>query len=46
MAVLSWGKPTVEFIKSTEVKPNAVWAKMPEIVEGTAILETTEGELI
>jgi hypothetical protein len=46
MAVLSWGKPTVEFIKSTEVQPNAKWEKMPEIVEGTAILETTEGELI
>lgn len=46
MAVLSWGKPTVEFTKSTSGAPGTEWTEMPEIVEGTAILETTEGELI
>lgn len=48
MAVLSWGKPTVEFTKSEGGAPgtSAVWTAMPEIVEGTAQLETTEGELI
>lgn len=48
MAVLSWGKPTVEYTKSTGGEPGAeaTWDKMPEIVEGTAQLETTEGELV
>lgn len=46
MAVLSWGKPTVEFTESVAGAPSTSWTAMPEIVEGTATLETTEGELI
>lgn len=46
MAVLSWGKPTVEFTESVSGAPGSSWTEMPEIVEGTAQLETTEGELI
>lgn len=46
MAILSWGKPTVEFTTSTLGVPGTTWTPMPEIVEGTATLETTEGELI
>jgi hypothetical protein len=42
MAVLSWGKPTVEFKSSSASE----WTAFPEIVEDTAALETTEGELI
>lgn len=44
--VLGWGKPTVEFTKSTLGVPGDEWTSMPEIVENTATLETTEGELI
>lgn len=32
--------------KGGEPESGATWSKMPEIVEGTATLETTEGELI
>lgn len=48
MAILSWGKPKVEYTPSTggEAGSGATWKEMPEIVEGTATLETTEGELI
>lgn len=46
MAILSWGKPTVEFTESVAGAPSASWTEMPEIVEGTSTLETTEGELI
>lgn len=48
MAILSWGKPTVEFTESVGGAPaeGATWTAMPEIVEDTATLETTEGELI
>lgn len=48
MAILSWGKPTVEFTESVGGAPTegATWTPMPEIVEDTATLETTEGELI
>lgn len=46
MAILSWGKPTVEFTESVAGAPSTSWTEMPEIVEGTSTLETTEGELI
>lgn len=46
MAVLSWGKPTVEFTESKLGVPGSTWTAFGEIVEGTAQLETTEGEII
>ena len=46
MAVLNWGSPKIEFTKTTNGKPaiNATWSLMPDIVEGTTILETTAGD--
>jgi hypothetical protein len=44
MAVLSWGKPTVEFKKTTDTSSD--WGTFAEIVEDSASLEVTEGELI
>lgn len=44
MAVLSWGKPTVEFKKSSDT--SSTWTPFEEIVEDTSALEVTEGELI
>lgn len=45
MAILSWGKPTVEFTKSTDGAPasSATWTKFPEIKENTAKLTPTKG---
>lgn len=46
MAVLNWGKPTIEFCKYIDGKfPDApVWETMPTAVEGTVTMETAEGE--
>lgn len=47
MAVLSWGKPKVEYAKSTGTSTDpTTWDTMPEIKEDSASLEVTEGELI
>ena len=46
MSVLSWGKPTVEFGKSTAGAQATNWETMPEIVENTAQLNTTEGAIV
>lgn len=50
MAVLSWGKPTVEFIETDETTGLApaegTWNKFGEIKEDSSSLEVTEGELI
>lgn len=45
MAVLSWGKPKVEFTKSVDgaPAPSATWTEMPAIKEDTAKLTTTKG---
>lgn len=45
MAILSWGKPNVEFTKSTDGAPasSAEWKKFPEIKENTAKLTPTKG---
>lgn len=44
MAVLSWGKPTVEFKKTSDA--SGTWTAFGEIVEDSSALEVTEGELI
>lgn len=44
MAVLSWGKPTVEFKKTSDA--SGTWTPFGEIVEDSSALEVTEGELI
>jgi hypothetical protein len=44
MAVLSWGKPTVEFKKTSDT--SGTWTTFGEIVEDSSALEVTEGELI
>lgn len=47
MAVLSWGKPTVEFgIPGAEGAAPTKWNPFPEIVEGTAQLTTEEGSVM
>lgn len=46
MSVLSWGKPKVEFGKSVNRGQATEWEVMPEIVQGTAQLTTTEGTLV
>lgn len=50
MAVLSWGKPTVEFTETdptTGVASTSVsWKAFGEIKEDSASLDVTEGELI
>lgn len=50
MAVLSWGKPKVEFAKtdaSTGLGPaTSGWSAFGEIKEDSASLDVTEGELI
>ena len=45
MAILSWGKPTVEcIITTTGTAPTSgTWITMPDIKEGTAKLATTKG---
>lgn len=45
MAILSWGKPTVEFTESKDGAPgsSATWTKLPEIKENTAKLTPTKG---
>ena len=45
MAILSWGKPTVEFTKSVDGAPaaSATWTAFPEIKENTAKLTSTKG---
>lgn len=46
MAVLNWGKPTIEYVKYVDGKlpDNPVWLAMPTAVEGTVTMETAEGE--
>lgn len=46
MAVLNWGKPTIEYVKYVDGKFPAepVWQTMPTAVEGTVTVETAEGE--
>lgn len=46
MAVLSWGKPTVEFAVSEGTSTPSSWTTFASIVNGTTQLETTEGQLI
>ena len=47
MAVLSWGKPKVEYAKTPDKSAEpAKWDTMPEIKEDSASLDVTEGELI
>jgi len=45
MAVITWGKPKIEFVKLESGKmPNTpVWVSLPEIKEGTATLATEKG---
>jgi hypothetical protein len=45
MAILSWGKPKVEFTQSTNGAPGtgATWSEFPEIKENTAKLTPTKG---
>lgn len=45
MAILSWGKPTVEVTESKDGAPaaDATWTKFPEIKENTAKLTPTKG---
>lgn len=46
MAVLNWGKPTIEVTPYIDgVLPESpVWTKLPTPVEGTTTLETEEGD--
>lgn len=46
MAVLSWGKPKIEFTKleNGEVPSSAVWTALPTPVENTTKLTTESGE--
>lgn len=47
MAVLSWGKPKVEYGETNADGAAATsWEEMPEIKEDSASLDVTEGELI
>lgn len=46
MAVLSWGKPKVEFAITPASGDPKDWEEMPEIKEDSAALDVTEGELI
>lgn len=43
MAVLSWGKPTVEWAPSTAGAPGTVWKAFPEIQEDSTKLTPTAG---
>lgn len=49
MAVISWGKPKVEIIKTPDDEnsdPTTGWAELSPIKEDSASLDVTEGELI
>jgi hypothetical protein len=45
MAILSWGKPKLEIVVTTDgaVPATPTWVELPVIKEGTAKLNTTEG---
>ena len=46
MAVINWGKPTIEIVKleNGAIPSSPSWTKLDTPVEGTTTLETTEGE--
>lgn len=46
MAVINWGKPTIEITKLENgvIGESAEWTKLDTPVEGTTTLETTEGD--
>lgn len=46
MAILSWGKPTVEFAAyvNGELPSTPTWTAVAEIKQGTATLETEQGD--
>lgn len=46
MAVLSWGKPKVEYALLGANDTPGDWKEFPEIVQDTAQLTTTEGTLV
>ena len=49
MSVLSWGGPTIEFAELDQdgnIPEGAAWKKMPEIKNGTAQLNTEDGEKV
>ena len=46
MAVLSWGKPTVEIAVSVDKAPGTEFTALPTIKEGTAILTPTKGTMV
>lgn len=46
MAVLSWGKPKLEYTTSTLGVPGSTWTAFPTPKEGTTQLITTKGDKI
>lgn len=47
MAVLTWGEPTLEICELDEngaIPSSPNWVKLPVVVQGTASLETEDGE--
>jgi len=43
MAVLSWGKPKIEFAQSVNGAPSGAWTEFPEVKEDSSKLTPTKG---